>query len=230
MLSDELASRARILIIDDEQPNVRLLERLLLSGGFSNIRGTTNPEEATALFDELQPDVVMLDLHMPKMNGFAVLEALRARCQPGEYLPIVVLTADTGSEAKERALSNGANDFLTKPIERVEVLLRTRNLLETRYLHLALKDENRVLEAKLVHQAFHDSLTGLANRALFRDRVEHALKSCARGNRIAVLLLDLDNFKAVNDTVGHAEGDRLLEVIAERLVRATRGCDTVARI
>ena len=121
MLSDELASRARILIIDDEQPNVRLLERLLLSGGFSNIRGTTNPQEATQLFDEMQPDVVMLDLHMPKMDGFAVLEALRARCQPGEYLPIVVLTADTGTEARERALSNGANDFLTKPIERVEV-------------------------------------------------------------------------------------------------------------
>jgi diguanylate cyclase (GGDEF)-like protein len=110
------------------------------------------------------------------------------------------------------------------------VLLRTRNLLETRYLHLALKDENRVLEAKLVHQAFHDSLTGLANRALFRDRVEHALERCTRGNRIAVMLLDLDNFKAVNDTVGHVEGDRLLEITAERLVRATRGCDTVARI
>jgi len=79
----------------------------------------------------MRPDIIMLDLHMPKMDGFAVLDALRERCTPGEYLPIVVLTADTTQEAKERALSNGANDFLIKPIERVEVLLRTRNLLET---------------------------------------------------------------------------------------------------
>lgn len=229
-LTDDLAAHARILIIDDEQPNVRLLERLLLTGGFTDVRSTTDPLEAISLFDEFRPDIVMLDLHMPKMDGFAVLSALRERCTPGDFLPIVVLTADMTREAKERALSNGANDFLTKPLERVEVLLRTRNLLETRYLHLALKDENRVLEARLVHQAFHDSLTGLANRALFRDRVDHALERCARGNRIAVLLLDLDDFKSVNDTVGHGEGDRLLEVIAERLVRATRGCDTVARI
>jgi diguanylate cyclase (GGDEF)-like protein len=110
------------------------------------------------------------------------------------------------------------------------VLLRTRNLLETRFLHLALKNENRELEAKLVHQAFHDSLTGLANRALFRDRVDHALARSARGERVAVLFLDLDNFKSVNDTLGHVEGDRLLQMVATRLLKASRGCDTVARI
>ena len=148
----------------------------------------------------------------------------------GDYLPILVLTADTTREAKERALSNGARDFLIKPLDRTEVLLRTRNLLETRYLHLALKDENRSLEAKLVHQAFHDSLTGLANRALFRDRAEHALARKGRGEQVAVLLLDLDDFKSVNDSLGHGEGDLLLERVAERLLKATRGCDTVARI
>jgi diguanylate cyclase (GGDEF)-like protein len=172
----------------------------------------------------------MLDLHMSQMDGFAVLADLRARRPPNEYLPVLVLTADVTREARERALSEGAKDFITKPFERTEVLLRTRNLLETRYLHLALHEENRVLEEQLVHQAFHDSLTGLANRALFRDRAEHALDRCTRGNRIAILLLDLDNFKAVNDTVGHAEGDRLLQIVSERLTRATRGCDTVARI
>jgi diguanylate cyclase (GGDEF)-like protein len=229
-LSDELAARARILIVDDEQANVRLLERLLLSGGFTDVRGTTDPVQGLALFDEYRPDLVMLDLHMPRLDGFAALEAMRQRCAANDYLPVLVLTADTTREARDRALSTGAKDFLTKPFERTEVLLRTRNLLETRYLHLALKDENRVLEEQLVHQAFHDSLTGLANRALFRDRAGHALERCARGDRIAILLLDLDNFKAVNDTVGHAEGDRLLETVAERLVRATRGCDTVARI
>ncbi|HEY4129218.1 MAG TPA: EAL domain-containing protein [Gemmatimonadaceae bacterium] len=223
-------TRGRILIIDDEQPNVRLLERLLLTGGFSEVSGTTNPRDAVGMFDDLRPDLVMLDLHMPHMDGFAVLAALRERIPVGEYLPIVVLTADTTREAKERALSEGAKDFLTKPLERTEVLLRTRNLLETRFLHLALKDENRALEAKLVHQAFHDALTGLANRALFRDRIEHALARSSRGERMAVLLLDLDDFKSVNDSLGHAEGDKLLMIVAERLLRATRGCDTVARI
>ena len=172
----------------------------------------------------------MLDLHMPHIDGFAMLAALRERAAVGEYLPVLVLTADTTRETRDRALSSGAKDFLTKPLERTEVLLRTRNLLETRYLHLALKNENKALEAKLVHQAFHDSLTGLANRSLFRDRVEHALTRTSRGERVAVLLLDLDDFKGVNDSLGHGEGDRLLQVIAERLSTATRDCDTVARI
>jgi diguanylate cyclase (GGDEF)-like protein len=229
-IEGDLASRACILIIDDEQANVRLLERMLLSGGFSQVHGTTDPREAVTLFDELRPDLIMLDLQMPHLDGFAVMAALRERTKPQEYLPVLVLTADTTRETRDRALSGGAKDFLTKPLERTEVLLRTRNLLETRYLHLALKDENKALEAKLVHQAFHDSLTGLANRLLFRDRVEHAISRSSRGERMAVLLLDLDEFKSVNDSLGHAEGDRLLQVVGERLLSATRGCDTVARI
>jgi diguanylate cyclase (GGDEF)-like protein/PAS domain S-box-containing protein len=91
--------------------------------------------------------------------------------------------------------------------------------------------ERKTLEAELLHQAFHDPLTELANRALFRDRVDHALARNSReSERIAVLFLDLDNFKAVNDTQGHAAGDELLEIVAARLLNATRGCDTVARL
>ncbi|MGH7617242.1 MAG: putative bifunctional diguanylate cyclase/phosphodiesterase [Gemmatimonadaceae bacterium] len=229
-MDSSVASRGCILIVDDEQANVRLLERLLLSGGFSEVHGTTDPYLALTLFDELRPDLVMLDLHVPHLDGFAVLAELQSRCKAGEYLPVLVLTADTTRPTRDRALAGGAKDFLTKPLERTEVLLRTRNLLETRFLHLALRDENKALEAKLVHQAFHDSLTGLANRALFRDRVEHALARTSRGECIAVLLLDLDDFKSVNDSLGHGEGDRLLQTVGERLLSATRGCDTVARI
>ena len=91
--------------------------------------------------------------------------------------------------------------------------------------------ERKALEAELLHQAFHDSLTGLANRALFRDRVDHALAHGAREpERIGVLFIDLDDFKAINDTQGHAAGDRVLQRVAATLLNATRGCDTVSRL
>jgi diguanylate cyclase (GGDEF)-like protein/PAS domain S-box-containing protein len=90
--------------------------------------------------------------------------------------------------------------------------------------------ERKALEEQLSHQAFHDPLTGLANRALFRDRVEHALSRASRGDHVAVLFLDLDDFKAINDSFGHSEGDRLLVAVTARLLSATRGSDTVARL
>ena len=230
MTAGDRITRARILIVDDEHANVRLLERLLISGGFSMFRATTDAREALAIVEDFRPDLILLDLNMPHVDGFAILQDVRGRIAPNEFLPVLVLTADMTLATKERALACGATDFLTKPFERTEVLLRTRNLLESRHLHLALRNENQELEARLVYQAFHDSLTGLANRALFRDRVEHALARGARGAHSSLLLLDLDDFKAVNDALGHAEGDRLLKVVAERLLQATRGCDTVSRI
>ncbi|MGZ8412625.1 MAG: putative bifunctional diguanylate cyclase/phosphodiesterase, partial [Gemmatirosa sp.] len=221
---------ARILVVDDEPANVRLLERILRSAGFTAVRCTTDSREVATLVQEFQPDVILLDLHMPDPDGFAVLEALDASNAPGEYLPVLVLTADGTSMARHRALSGGAKDFVTKPFDRAEVLARTRNLIATRLLHSALHRANEALEERLVHQAHHDPLTGLANRALFRDRVEQALARASRGGHVAVLFLDLDNFKTVNDTLGHAEGDRLLEAVAARLLQATRGCDSVARL
>jgi diguanylate cyclase (GGDEF)-like protein len=221
---------ARILVVDDEPTNVRLLERILLSAGFTSVRGTTDSREVSMLAREYGPDVVLLDLHMPDPDGFAVLAELEATTPPGEYLPVLVLTADGTPAARHRALSGGAKDFVTKPFDRAEVLARTRNLIGTRLLHSALRRANEALEERLVHQAHHDPLTGLANRTLFRDRVGQALARAARGGHVAVLFLDLDNFKAVNDTYGHAEGDRLLEVVAARLLQATRGCDSVARL
>lgn len=230
MIRTEDLKAGHILIVDDEPANVRLLERMLLSEGYTALRCTTDSREVAGLIDAFKPDLVLLDLQMPHIDGFGVLQYMQDTAAAGDFRPVLVLTADVTKETKLRALSSGAKDFVTKPFDRTEVLARVRNLLETRFLHDALQQANRALEDRLVHQSLHDPLTGLANRVLFRERVEHALTRVARGDDVSVLFLDLDHFKSVNDSLGHAEGDRLLETIARRLLQATRGCDTVARL
>jgi class 3 adenylate cyclase len=137
-----------LLLIDDQEANLDLLD-MLLSETYSTIHRTTDPRQALALYQETQPDLVLVDLHMPHLDGFAVLAQLRAAIAPDDYVPILVLTADITPAVKERALAEGARDFLTKPLDGGEVLLRVRNLLDTRLLHLQLHERNRLLEAKM---------------------------------------------------------------------------------
>ena len=132
---------ARILVVDDERVNVVLLERILEQDGYTNVRSTTKSEQAIALYDEFEPDLILLDLHMPGLDGFAVMERLEDRIASDTFLPILILTADIRPEVKRRALSAGAKDFVTKPFDRTEVLLRIQNLLETRFLHMRLRPE-----------------------------------------------------------------------------------------
>lgn len=136
----------RILIIDDEMANVVLLERTLRQAGYGFLTGTTDSREALGLFLELEPDLVILDLLMPYPDGFAVLEQLRDAISPTAYVPILVLTADVSTQALRRALSEGARDFLTKPFDQTELLLRVQNLMETRLLHLGLYHQVEALE------------------------------------------------------------------------------------
>ncbi|MFZ6845270.1 response regulator [Undibacterium sp. RuTC16W] len=128
----------RILIVDDEIDNVQLLEKILTREGFNNIVSTTDPTRTLDLVIAFDPDLVLLDLMMPEFDGYAVLEQL-ARCTPkNDFRPVMVLTADAMSEAKHRALALGAKDFLTKPFDFVESILRISNLLETRLLYKRL--------------------------------------------------------------------------------------------
>ncbi len=173
-MTDVLRS-ARILIVDDEAANVRFLERLLESAGCQGAVSVTDPREAADIFTAYQPDVVLLDLHMPHRNGWDVLQELRDRTPPGAYVPVLVLTADITPEARTRALSIGANDFLAKPLEVTEVLLRIRNLLETRALHVAISRDNEVLEERVeartreLEGAQGEILERLARAAEYRD-------------------------------------------------------------
>ncbi|MGA3171354.1 MAG: response regulator [Chthoniobacteraceae bacterium] len=136
----------KILIIDDEEPNVLLLERVLARAGFDNFLSTTDSNEAVSLFADFQPDLVLTDWLMPGVGGCAVIEQLRAMTATDDFLPIVVLTADITPQTKKRALIAGATDFLIKPFEQFEVLLRIRNVLKSRLSHLVIQGQNAALE------------------------------------------------------------------------------------
>jgi signal transduction histidine kinase len=140
---------ASILIVDDQEANVRLLDLILRRAGYTRLTSTSDSLQAVALFSQVEPDLVLLDLAMPELDGFGVIEQI-APLIPGEsYLPILVLTADITQEAKRRALSMGASDFLSKPFDQAEVLLRIKNLLQTRSLHIQLQAHNQKLEKKV---------------------------------------------------------------------------------
>jgi putative two-component system response regulator len=166
---------ARILIIDDQVSNIHLVQRLLARAGYRNVHGTTSSRDGLALVEQFQPDAILLDLQMPELDGFGVLQALRPRLTNGAFLPVLVLTADSSDESTQAALSQGAKDFLAKPFQPAELLLRVKNLLETRLLHRLLQDQNRVLEQRVrqrtreLEEAQVEVLERLASAAEFRD-------------------------------------------------------------
>jgi putative two-component system response regulator len=138
-------AKMKILIVDDEPANVALLEDMLGEQGYIHLKSTTDSRLVLELCDEFDPDLILLDLFMPHLDGFAVLESLRAD-RSEVYLPIIVLTADVNEETKRRALNLGATDFLNKPLDYIEVLLRIRNMLETRRIHQLLDNRCAALE------------------------------------------------------------------------------------
>ena len=139
-------SDARLLIIDDTAANLELMERILQRAGYTDVTTTADPTAGVSFFIRIQPDLIVLDLHMPGMDGFEVMEAIKDVVPASTFLPILVLTGDVDRDARDRALSTGAKDFLTKPFDPTEVLLRIRNLLETRHLHQVLQNHNDHLE------------------------------------------------------------------------------------
>lgn len=129
---------ARVFVVDDNPANVALLTAVLTRAGFANVATETDPRRVLPRLPEVDPDLIILDLHMPYLDGFEVLEQIRGFA-PREYLPVLVLTADTTSAASQRALGAGAQDFVTKPFNNAEVVLRTQNLVEIRYLYTTLR-------------------------------------------------------------------------------------------
>lgn len=141
-------SSSRILIVDDSVGNIALLRRLLARNGFTDVIATSDSSEATEMVHRHDPDLVLLDLHMPGVDGFEVLDSLRTTTT-SRFLPVLVITGDTTQEARRRALGCGATDFLAKPLDVVEVELRMRNLLHMRELHRRLDAENDALDKRV---------------------------------------------------------------------------------
>ncbi len=158
---------ARILIVDDEPANVLFLERLLVREGYTRVVSCTHPREVADQFARTPPDLLLLDLHMPGLSGFEILEQLRPVLSE-HILPVVVLTADATPRAKLRALGSGATDFLTKPLDAAEVLLRIRNHLRARFLHLHVEEQVRA-RTEEVERGQIETLERLAQAAEFRD-------------------------------------------------------------
>ena len=207
--------KARILIIDDEGANVLLLERMLRAERFAHLTSTTDSRDAVRLFEEFQPDLVLTDWMMPHVDGFAVIQQLRALIASDDYLPILVLTADVTQTTRQAALAAGATDYLTKPFDRIEVLLRISNLLTTRFSHLRIQQQNASLEQHVRER------TIALERALeeLRTTQQHVIQQerlAALGTMAGGIAHDFNN--ALSIILGY--GELLLREAEEGLTRA----------
>jgi diguanylate cyclase (GGDEF)-like protein len=230
-------AKHKILIVDDETINIKTLRNLLKDD--TQIIFTTSGLDALSQARSHIPDLILLDVIMPDINGHDVCKQLK-NDPVTKDIPIIFITALNEAKDEEAGLSLGAIDYIHKPFQPKIVKLRVTNHLRLKTQHDALErlaaelsiEVSQLInsEREISHLATHDPLTGLPNRALFIDRFEGSIKSAKRtGERISIMFIDLDGFKAVNDTHGHLFGDELLKFVASNLHQNVREMDTVAR-
>lgn len=242
--SAELLLYKDILIVDDTLENLRLLSNMLGEQGYT-VRKATGGIAALKVVESLAPDLILLDIMMPDLSGFEVCRQLKANPATAS-IPVVFLSALDDTSNKIKGFQVGAVDYISKPFQMDEVLVRVRNQLVLKAAQEKICQLNARLEAKvekrteelvsansrLQEMAHYDNLTGLANRNMFMERLEEALyrNKIDSTFQFAVLFLDCDRFKVINDSLGHLAGDTLLQEISHPLRTVVRQKDTLARL
>lgn len=206
---------ATIMIVDDEEFNRSILKSFLEEAKFQNIVIVEKSTEAMMMLEKTRPDLILLDIMMPEVSGFDILSSVRTHPK-FKYLPVIILTSLTDTENKHRALEMGATDYLSKPLDDKELILRVRNTLAAK--------------TYLDQLAYYDSLTKLPKRQLFLEDLEWALKRAKRHHeQLALLNIELDNFDKINDTIGLTAGDEVLSLVAQRIQSVIRSFDVLSR-
>ncbi|MBW4492059.1 MAG: EAL domain-containing protein [Oscillatoria princeps RMCB-10] len=251
-------SQKNILIVDDNPNNLRYLATLLTEEGYK-VRKALTGQMAIKACQSLLPDLILLDIMMPDLDGYEVCQRLKAEEQT-KKIPVIFLSALDDVFDKVKAFKVGGLDYISKPFHVEEILVRIQNQLALRESEIKINQLNAELEQRvqertsqleranqellqeiverkqlqnqLLHLALHDSLTGLPNRVLFTERLERAIERAKKQPdcQFAVLFLDCDRFKVVNDSLGHLVGDELLAAIARRLEASLGEADTLARL
>ena len=212
----EILNSSTVMMVDDEPITLDVVQAYLEEAGYQKFVTISEPAKAMDLFASEKPDVLLLDLMMPVVSGFDILKDIRSHPK-FQHIPVIVLTSSTDSETKLKALEMGATDFLAKPVDASELVLRLRNTLAAK--------------AYLDQLASFDRLTGLYNRQTFGDHIDWTLRLAQRQGRTGALLnINIDRFKKINEALGPALGDEFLQAVARRLEQCVRGSDTIARI
>ncbi|MEE9118306.1 MAG: diguanylate cyclase [Calditrichia bacterium] len=221
----------RILVVDDVPVNIQLLVTYLAAEGYEVV-SAKDGHDAMKAVKEHQPDLILLDVMMPKMNGFKVCEAIKSD-DATKFIPVILVTALNELEDKVKGMNSGADDFLAKPFNKLELLVRVRSLLRIKHLHDELQEkviELQRTKEELRQLAITDGLTSLYNYRYFKDQLRQELKRAQRHSlKIAVVMIDIDHFKQYNDKNGHPAGDVVLKDIARLLRDNIRNIDLAAR-
>ena len=223
--------RARILIVDDHEDNVELLRARLESWGYAPETAGDGAEALTKV-EEAPPDLILLDVMMPKIDGIEVARRVKGNDEL-PFIPIIMQTALDTTESKVEGLEAGADDYITKPIDFAELKARVKSMLRIKRLQEALEErERQLLEAneRLRYMSQTDALTSIANRRHLEERLDEMFEHARRlSEPFACVMCDLDRFKSVNDTYGHQAGDAVLKQFARILRAEVREIDRVGR-
>jgi len=217
-------SKPIVLVVDDDQSALAHAKQVLSDIGFA-VKEAEDGEQALEQFTQVQPDIILLDVDLPKLNGFEVCSKI-IQMTDGRNAPALMVTGLEDESSIDRAFEVGATDFAIKPINWPIISRRIKHILRARKAF----NDIRAAEEKVRHLAYFDGLTGLPNRELFKEQLAQAIGIAQRqGWRVAALYMDLDEFKRINDTLGHSAGDELLVTVGERLAESIRDSDTMTR-